>query len=129
MKIKYEFADETVEIEVSEEWGNILIDLDREEYNNDHKERRRHYHLEACAYDGEDFAVECKALSALFEGNDRLKKAVNKLSLKQRDIIRAVFYDDLTQKEYACLHDISISAASKLYRQAIKKLQLFLQKG
>ena len=33
MKIKYAFADETVEIEVSEEWGNILIDLDRQEYN------------------------------------------------------------------------------------------------
>lgn len=30
MKIKYAFADETVEIEVSEEWGNILIDLDRQ---------------------------------------------------------------------------------------------------
>ena len=42
MKIKYAFADETVEIEVSEEWGNILIDLDRQEYNNDHAETRRH---------------------------------------------------------------------------------------
>ena len=46
MKIKYEFATETVEIEVSEEWANILIDLDRQEYNN-HKETRRHCSLDA----------------------------------------------------------------------------------
>ena len=29
MKIKYEFATEYVEIEVSEEWATILVDLDR----------------------------------------------------------------------------------------------------
>ena len=46
MKIQYQFADKTVEIEVSDEWGNILIDLDRQEYNNDHKETRRHASLE-----------------------------------------------------------------------------------
>ena len=42
MKIQYKFASETIEIEVSDEWGEILIDLDRQEYNNDHKETRRH---------------------------------------------------------------------------------------
>lgn len=47
MKIKYEFANETVEIEVDEEWGNLLIDLDRQEYNNDHAETRRHCSLNA----------------------------------------------------------------------------------
>ena len=37
MKVQYKFASETIEIEVSDEWGEILIDLDRQEYNNDHK--------------------------------------------------------------------------------------------
>lgn len=36
MKIKYQFATETVEIEVSENWGNVIVDLDRQEYNNNH---------------------------------------------------------------------------------------------
>lgn len=42
MKIKYKFATETVEIEVADDWGNLVIDLDRQEYNNDHAETRRH---------------------------------------------------------------------------------------
>lgn len=51
MKIKYEFANETVEIEVDEEWGNLLIDLNRQEYNNDHAETRRHCSLNALNLD------------------------------------------------------------------------------
>ena len=47
MKIKYEFATETVEIEVDETWGTVLVDLDRQEYNNDQSETRRHCSLEA----------------------------------------------------------------------------------
>ena len=47
MKIKYEFANETVEVEVSEEWGSIVVDLDRQEYNANHRETRRHCSLEA----------------------------------------------------------------------------------
>ena len=31
MKIQYKFIDETVEIEVEEDWGNLVIDLDRQE--------------------------------------------------------------------------------------------------
>ena len=69
MKIQYKFANESVEIEVSDEWGEILIDLDRQEYNNDHKETRRHYHLEGCAYEGDDFAVEDPALARLLEAD------------------------------------------------------------
>lgn len=40
MKIKYEFVTGTTEVEVSEEWGSVFIDLDREEYNNNHRETR-----------------------------------------------------------------------------------------
>ena len=36
MKIQYKFVNETISIDVSDDWGEILIDLDRLEYNNDH---------------------------------------------------------------------------------------------
>ena len=43
---RYHFSNgETISIDVSDDWGEILIDLDRQEYNNDHKETRRHYSL------------------------------------------------------------------------------------
>ena len=38
MKIKYEFANEVIEIEVSDEWGMIVLEMDRLNYNNDKKE-------------------------------------------------------------------------------------------
>lgn len=34
MKIKYEFATSFISVDVDDEWTNILIDLDRVEYNN-----------------------------------------------------------------------------------------------
>ena len=40
MKIKYEFVTgETVEVEVDDSIGKVMVELDRIEYNNDHKER------------------------------------------------------------------------------------------
>lgn len=53
MKIKYQFATETVEIEVADDWGNLVIDLDRQEYNNDHTETRRHVSYDALDFDGD----------------------------------------------------------------------------
>lgn len=57
MKIKYEFVDGDVELEVSDEWASVLAELDRLERNNDKKEKRRHYSLEARTYEGAYYAV------------------------------------------------------------------------
>ena len=46
MKIKYEFANEVIEIEVSDEWGMVILEMDRLDYNNDKKETRRHLSLD-----------------------------------------------------------------------------------
>lgn len=84
MKIKYEFTNETVEIEVDEEWGNILVDLNRQEYNINYKETRRHYSLDACQFEGADFAVENEELDALFAeptAAERLHTAISKPKL------------------------------------------------
>lgn len=92
MKIQYEFADETVEIEVSDEWGEILIDLDRREYNNDHKETRRHASLDAFDLDGTLFAsdadVEMEALNGL--EIERLHAAIEELQPQQQELFRRV---------------------------------------
>ena len=63
MKIQYKFATETVTIEVDDRWGELLVDLNRQEYNNDHKETRRHSSMDALAEQGIQFAVEQDALA------------------------------------------------------------------
>ena len=67
MKIQYKFATETVTIEVDDRWGELLVDLNRQEYNNDHKETRRHSSMDALAEQGVQFAAEQDALAALFQ--------------------------------------------------------------
>lgn len=104
MKIKYEFANETVEIEVDEEWGNILVDLNRQEYNINHKETRRHYSLDACQFEGADFAVEDEALDTLFAeptAAERLHTAIAKLKPEQQKLIRAIYFEGVGVNDYA----------------------------
>lgn len=130
MKIEYKFADETVEIEVSDEWGSILIDLDRQEYNNNHKETRRHYHFEACEYEGEDFAAEDPALSALFEDDDILLKlpgAIAELLPRQRRLLQQVFFDGMKYTEIAREDGIDPSSVRQATLRAIEKLKKLLQ--
>ena len=88
MKITYKFVTgEVAEVEVSEEIGAVIVDLDRQEYNNDHKETRRHYSLEGKVYEGTDYAVEDSGLEALFAGptdEERLRTAIQQLNRQRR---------------------------------------------
>ena len=57
MKITYEFVTgEVSEVEVDERLGGMLLDLDRQQENNDQKETRRHFSLDGMGYEGELFA-------------------------------------------------------------------------
>ncbi len=53
MKITYEFVTgEVSEVEVDERLGGMLLDLDRQQENNDQKETRRHFSLDGMDYAG-----------------------------------------------------------------------------
>lgn len=126
MKINYEFANEVVEIEVSEDWGNILIDLDRQEYNVNHKETRRHTALDNENEDGEWLAVEDAEIAAFFAGEsdeERLHRAIARLKPKQRELIRAIYFEHISVSEYARREGVSQPAISEQLNTAIKKLK------
>lgn len=128
MKIKYEFVNETVEIEVDEEWGNILVDLDRQDHNLNRKETRRHYSLDACQFEGADFAVEDEELEAMFaEPSDaeRLHTAIGKLKPEQQRLIRAIYFEGISVNDYAKMEGCTQSAIShrlQTVRNKLKKL-------
>ena len=129
MKIQYKFASETIAIEVSDEWGEILIDLDRQDYNNDHKETRRHYHMEGCTYEGKDFAVDDPALARLLEDDGLLAKlpsAVASLLPRQRRLINQVFVERKTYVAIAREDGVDESAVRKAVGRALKKLEKLL---
>ena len=129
MKIRYSFVNETISIDVPDDWGEILIDLDRQEYNNDHKETRRHYSLEGKVYEGMDYAVEDPGLEALFAGptdEERLRAAIQKLAPDQQAMIRAIYFDGVSVNDYAARMGVTQSAISHRLQTVKKKLKKFL---
>lgn len=127
---RYHFSNgETISIDVSDDWGEILIDLDRLEYNNDHKETRRHYSLEGKVYEGKDYAVEDPGLEALFAGptnEERLRDAIQKLAPDQQAMIRAIYFDGVSVNDYAARMGVTQSAVSHRLQTVKKKMKKLL---
>lgn len=128
MKIKYEFATETVEIEVSEEWANILIDLDRQEYNVNHKETRRHCSLEAYNLDDALLPSDDDVLGEILEAEDRgrLHAAISKLDTRQQKLVRQVYFEGRGYTEIAREEGCDESAIRHAVSRAVKKLKKIL---
>lgn len=130
MKITYKFVTgEVAEVEVSEEIGAVIVDLDRQEYNNDHKETRRHYSLEGKVYEGTDYAVEDSGLEALFAGptdEERLHVAIRQLSHDQQEMVRAIFFENVSVNDYAARMGVTQSAISHRLQTVKKKLKKLL---
>ena len=125
MKIKYKFATETVEIEVADDWGNLVIDLDRQEYNNDHTETRRHVSYDALDFDGDALATEDRTLTA-YADNDALREAIRQLTPNQQYIIRAYYFEGRTFTEIAQALGVGVSSVTRAAERAKKTLKKFL---
>lgn len=127
---RYHFSNgETISIDVPDDWGEILIDLDRQEYNNEHKETRRHYSLEGKVYEGMDYAVEDPGLEALFAGptdEERLRATIQKLDPDQQAMIRAIYFEGVSVNDYAARMGVTQSAISHRLQTVKKKLKKLL---
>ena len=127
MKIQYKFVNETISIDVPDDWGEILIDLDRQEYN--HKETRRHYSLEGKVYEGMDYAVEDSGLEALFAGptdEERLRTAIQQLTPDQQEMVQAIYFENVSVNDYAARMGVTQSAISHRLQTVKKKLKKLL---
>jgi len=122
MKIKYQFATETVEIEVDDDWGCLVIDMDRREYNNDHKETRRHVSLDAALYEGEAFADDGADLEKYADRID-LQRAISTLTEHQQRIIKGHYFEGLTYVELSKELGITEACVRKAADRALKQLR------
>ena len=131
MKIKYAFADETVEIEVSEEWGNILIDLDRQEYNNDHAETRRHCSLEAFNLDDALFPDDVDVEREVLEGldNKALYAAIAQLQPQQQELVKRVYFRGEKLADIAREEGVSKTAITNRMKKITSALKKILGQG
>lgn len=147
MKIRYKFAsNEITEIEVSDEWGEYILELDRQEYNVNRKEIRRHTALDSYDLINDHAGVNLRLSRDAFEYRNgicansaetaadleskytrqHIRNAVSKLKPKQRDLIIAIYFKGVSVNEYAKREGVDHSAISHRLRIAYKNLKKLL---
>ncbi len=129
MKISYQFCNETIEIEVDEEWANVLHELDRVEYNANHRETRRHCSLDALNLDdaflpSED-DTERDAIRNIEAG--RLHEALAQLEPRQRYLIEEIYLKERRLVDLAAELGIDKSAVRHALDRAHKRLKKILE--
>ena len=76
--------------------GELLVDFNRQEYNNDHKETRRHISLDGMEYEGEAFLSPADTEEQVLKREDmaRLLRAMEALTPAPRARVRRVYFDN-----------------------------------
>ena len=129
MKITYEFVTgEISEVEVDERLGGMLLDLNRQQENNDRKETRRHFSLDGMDYEGELFASAEDTERAVEHREEmaRLYSAMEALSPSQRELVKKVYFEERKITDIAREEGVDKSAVSHRLERIHKKLKKIL---
>ena len=121
MKITYEFVTGEVSgVEVDEHLGGMLLDLDRQQDNNDQKETRRHVSLDSMDYEGELFASaeDTEGEAVRREDMAWLYSAMEILSPAQRELLEKVYFEERKITDIAREEGVSEAAI----RNRLKKI-------
>ena len=119
MKIKYEFVNG----EVSE------IEVDRQEYNINRKETRRHVLLSTIDPAERYLAAEEDLLQDLIdeEDHERLMAAIAKLQPQQRELLYRVYWNGEKQKDIAAEDGVSERAITGRMKKIYASLKKFME--
>ena len=113
---------------MDERLGGMLLDLDRQQYNNDHKETRRHVSLDGMDYEGELFvsAKDTEGEAVHREDMVRLFSAMETLSPDQRELVEKVYFEErkITDiaREEGVSHVAIIRRLNRIYEKLRKNL-------
>ena len=130
MKIRYEFVNgEISEIEVDDSLGELLVDFDRQEYNNDHKETRRHVSLDGMEYEGELFISEADTANEVERREEmaRLFRAMEALTPSQRELVLKVYFEKMRISDIARAEGVSKQSVHERVGRALKRLKKSLE--
>ena len=125
VKITYRFADGHVEeLEVEQDVADALKELDRQEYNNTQKERRRHVLLSGMEYEGEnlvDLRMDTERIVIGKIGAAKFRAAFRKLKPRQQELLFSLYLSDrpISQAEYPlceqCKSEGRLTAAEEVH--------------
>lgn len=130
MKITYEFLNgDVIEVDVPDEIGEVSIEIDRDIYNSNRKETRRHNSINSMEEKGLQFQDESLNLETSLlekEVTENLGDALKELLPQQRDLVHKVFYEELSIVEIARREGVSEAAIRNRLKKIYKKLEKIL---
>ena len=132
MIIKYKsVTGEITQVEVDDTIGNIIVDLDRLEYNNNQTETRRHCSLEAYNVDDTLLPSDEDVLGDVVAAEDRkeLYRAITRLSERQKYLIEEVYFKGRSYADIAREEGLNRATVQRATVAAVKKLEKNLKKS
>lgn len=132
MKIEYRFVTgEKVTAEISDEFKDVVIELDKEEYNWNRKETRRHKSLSLSDKSIENMSLSSDICDDVFKNIDKekLHNAISRLKPNEQELLHNLYLNDkpITQNEYANILHINEKSVQEKSRRIRKKLKKFLK--
>ena len=132
MEVTYNFANgENVIVLVDEKLGDAIMQLDKDLYNNNQKETRRHQSLsklfdKTSMLVDENVNIEDDFLRQ--NDMDKLHKAILKLKPSEQDIIHKLYLsrNPMTQAEYAKTLGITENAVRKRIAKIKRILKIYI---
>ena len=134
VKITYRFADGHVEeLEVEQDVADSLKELDRQEYNNTQKERRRHVLLSGMEYeDGTliDLGLDTEQIVIGKMCATKFWVAFRNLKPRQQELLFSLYLSDwpISTAEYARIHGLREESVWQNAWRAKNSLKKLLEK-
>ncbi len=134
MKYTYKFSNEENTIEVNSEWKDVLSELDKNEFNLNRAETRRHESLDI----SNEYSLWLQSIDKSLENvmdddsnlstEERLHIAISKLKPNQRKLINAIYFERVSVNDYAAQEGVKQNAISMRLARAKNNLKKFLEK-
>ncbi|MDE6441755.1 MAG: sigma-70 family RNA polymerase sigma factor [Clostridia bacterium] len=129
--IKYRFWDgHHEEIEVTEEFAVAYAEMERSEHLTERKETRRHQSLDKSLEHGFDIADPHENIAERIERrelSEEIRKALHKLTDKQRIVFLLYVVDELNYREIGEKLGLGTYTVRDYFYNAVKKLKNILQ--
>lgn len=131
MKIEYRFVTgEKTAIEINGDFEEIILELDKEEYNCNRKETRKHKSLSLSDKSIENMSISSDICDDVFKNIDKekLHNAIPLLKPDEQELINKIYLNKtkLSISDYAKLANVSQNAIKQRLKRIRKKLKSFI---
>ncbi|WP_143321003.1 sigma-70 family RNA polymerase sigma factor [Clostridium sp. HBUAS56010] len=132
MRISYEFiTGEKFEIEVDDNIGEVIIEMEKMQSRRNRVETRRHNSLEFmqenrdgyCPMQFADNRADVEQIIIHSDEKDRLHRAIQKLDRKDSIIVKKYYFEDKTMVEIGKELGITAMAVSKRLKKIPDKIK------